>query len=466
MFERQRAAALRAAVAASTGEAERIAAAAAAAADSLDEWGWAIALGSDSSSSDGGEEEAEEPPGPAPLPLGWLESVPRWEQLPDYPPQQTPSLAAQLAHVRAILQAAAASPAMAAPPAGFVGSGAELGPPVPVLLGAAVPPPPADAQQVAALLARCDEVEGALHEYDAAAVAARAAQHEKESLWAGHKSAADDAAHLQLEIAAAMDAARRGAVALRGRSAEVVPRDLEGLAFQLAEESASGAGSGGGDWPFAGLFKGGRQLVFVSQKEMAVAGVDAKVLVQVYLEGDKAAVQEALTPPQPPQPPPPPAPAAAASPEDEAAGMVAVEPAVPAPKPPAFDTVVISVAAAEAFPDGRLRAPLMLHLGCVAHAGAKWRPPPGQWRCVPAQVNAAEPGALPWVPLQRFTMARADGGPAFVDPELHGACLRLPLADMASRSLRCVEFVLKTRDERWLQQQGGPNGNFYADLPL
>lgn len=34
------------------------------------------------------------------------------------------------------------------------------------------------------------------------------------------------------------------------------------------------------------------------------------------------------------------------------------------------------------------RSPLILHLGCVAHQGAKWQIPPEHWTCTPDAVSA------------------------------------------------------------------------------
>lgn len=136
---------------------------------------------------------------------GWLKGVWRWEQLPDFPPQQPPSLSQQVQQLRAILQAAAAAAAESADGPGAPLPGDNLGDDLPVVadgdasLGAAQA---MDLDQVWALLARCQEVEGTLQRYDAAALAARSAQQEKDQLWSRHKSAADEAAHLHAELTA------------------------------------------------------------------------------------------------------------------------------------------------------------------------------------------------------------------------------------------------------------------------
>lgn len=433
----------------------------AAAADSIDDWGWARALASDDEGPRvedivalfgvDDQEVAKKVPG------GWLRGVSRWEDLGDMnPPHTNHSLSDQVQQLRAILLAARAHPEVDEEET----------------LRAQ------RADQVAALLARCDEVTGTLHTYDMASLEATRVLHEKNALWESHKGATDEVAHLQNEVTAAVDAARRAVVALRGRRAEVTVRDLEAVAAQMAESTVKG----GSVWPFSAF--GGRQLAFVSERVMSVAGVDASVLVQIYLEGDKSAVAAALAPkPAEPQsePAPPvegraeaaeqPVSALGPSEEGEEDGDAAPSdplPSTAAPKggakaaAPAFDTVVVAVAAGEAFPDVGLPPPLMLHFGAVSHEFGRWRAPPAGWRSEPG-VEGGPPGSLPWVPLQQFSIQRPDGSPAFVDAQLHAACVRLPLKDVAAARIRGLEFVLKTGDGRWLKQGGG---NFYAELPL
>lgn len=463
------------------------------AADSLDAWGWARAMSSQengisSDSESGTDDEMEEEKRiqkreerEIRRALGWLKGVSHWEMMGDYPPQQPLSLSHQLQQLRIILKAAQAQGLMRV----IGGQDAAQ-----------------RAKQIDALLSRCHEVDETLQKYDAASLEARHAQQERERLWELHKSASDEASRLQAELNAAMDGARRSAVALRGRQTEVTQRDLEAVAVQMAEFMESSTG-GGGLWPLFGFGGSNRKLAFVSQVVAPISGMDATVLVQVHLEGEKKAVQAALAPKKPEEISPIPTESgdesatAGTSPSSSSEGEIIIGPqlpsdfaeAVPSPaavekkeplpaptkqksKPkPAFDTIVVSVAVAEAFPNNALRAPILLHFGAVPHHNGKWGPPPPGWKSYPAEGSAegapppSAPGSLPWVPLQQFTITRVDGSPVFVDPVLHGACLRFPLAEVADCGARGIEFVLKTTDGNWLQPGSGNGGNFYVELP-
>ena len=95
--------------------------------------------------------------------------------------------------------------------------------------------------------------------------------------------------------------------------------------------------------------------VFVQQKTMEVAGLDATLVVQVFVEGTKAAVQAATASGDEG--------GGAAAVEDDGAtaapagqdGDATAEGAAAKPKKPAFDGVVLGIAVAEPFPDGRLK---------------------------------------------------------------------------------------------------------------
>lgn len=64
-------------------------------------------------------------------------------------------------------------------------------------------------------------------------------------------------------------------------------RDLEAVAQQAAEELLKQhTGNGGSFWPFSKDEE--RQLVYVQQKVMEVAGVDALLVVQVGALGTEA----------------------------------------------------------------------------------------------------------------------------------------------------------------------------------
>ncbi|KAI3438818.1 hypothetical protein D9Q98_001235 [Chlorella vulgaris] len=325
-----------------------------------------------------------------------------------------------------------------------------------------------------AVLDRCRDADGLLQQHDLAELSSRAAQQEKEQLQAIYRSASDESGHLMHELTSAAEAARRTAVKLRGRETEVTHRDLEAVAQQTAEELLKR--NTGGIWPF----KEERQLVFVQQTVMEVSGIDAAVVVQVYVEGTKAAVLAATVPPPPPTVEE--AHSAAAGAEaggegsdgddtgDEKGGKKkAVAKKKKKEEPPAtFDYVVVGISVAEEFPDGLLSTPLIMHMGLVSHQHAKWQPPPEKWASLP-ESNAPSPsGAAMHVPFQRYTMRAEDGAPVFVDPTLFALALRMPLRECLEKGVRGVEFVLKCSDGNWRswKQNHGQSCNFYAELPV
>ncbi|KAL4425473.1 hypothetical protein ABPG75_009489 [Micractinium tetrahymenae] len=436
---------------------------------------WANLLESDEWDDSAGEEPPEEEPVPVlvssiddeepvgPEPPRWIQQIESYTQLSDLPSERTTS-----DHVRTLHRLATA-----------VAEARHDG-----------------ATEARDLLSRCLEVERLLQQVDLLELNTRAAQQEKEQLQAMYKSAMDESAHLMNELTHAAEAARRTAVKLRGRETEVTQRDLEAVAQQAAEELLKKS-SGGGFWPFK---EEERQLVFVQQKVMEVAGMDATVVVQVFVEGTKAAVEAATSPKK-----------AAADSEgeedEEAAEEVAAadsaaaaaadgKPAAAAggkkeakeaakekkggkekegakgkkrkeKKAPGFEHVVLGVAVGEAFPDNHIKTPIIMHMGCVAHQYAKWRPPPLKWSCTPAAVSE-EGASASQVPFQRYRIAAEGGASVFVDPTLFALALRMPLKDCLAESVRGVEFVLKTGDGEWLSWQHGHSqvSNFYAELPV
>lgn len=117
--------------------------------------------------------------------------------------------------------------------------------------------------------------------------------------------------------------------------------------------------------------------VFVEQKVMDVAGADATLVVQIYVEGTRAAVEASQAPPEPVHASngaaaeAAPAPvrgrkpvgragaAAAAKKEREAREAKEAKEKEEPKKKPGFDHVVVGVAVAEKFPDGHLKCALM-----------------------------------------------------------------------------------------------------------
>lgn len=204
---------------------------------------------------------------------------------------------------------------------------------------------------------------------------------------------------------------------------------------------------------------------------------------QVFVEGSRAAVEAATAPP------PPPASASSSEEEEEAEPEKRGRgrPKKKAPKKekkeeekPGFDHVVVGVAVAERFPDGHLTcvrgaaacgwhqlwvqlaeaegmlrggtgapapcpncvhpptpppcsAPLIMHLGCVAHQAAKWQVPPEQWTCTPDAVSAH--GAPRWAAEagRRRWLRAAWHVPALPGPSHpHAAPAALPLPALPS----------------------------------
>ncbi|PSC76234.1 Pyruvate phosphate dikinase,PEP pyruvate-binding [Micractinium conductrix] len=400
------------------------------------------------------EEEKEEAAGPEPP--RWVHQVERFEALSDLPQERTTAQNVRCLHRIAVAVAEARHDG---------------------------------SHEARELLDRCLEVERLLSQVDLLELNTRAAQQEKENLQALYKSAKDESVHLMQELTHAADAARRTAVKLRGRDTEVTVRDLEAVAQQAAQELLKKSG-GGGFWPFK---EEERQLVFVQQKVMAVAGMDAAVVVQVFVEGTKAAVEAAIAPPKP-------APEETDSDDSESEGVELNGAAAngasangTSPEPPAadgegkkkkkptkkkekkekekakpgFEHVVLGISVAEEFPDDRLKTPLIMHLGCVAHQYAKWHAPPAKWGCAPPAVSE-EGASASQVPFQRYRIAAAAGASVFVDPTLFALALRFPLKECLHESVRGIEFVLKTDDGQWLSWSHGHGAvsNFYAELPV
>lgn len=493
--------------------------------DSLDAWGWAraIALSSRDMSSSGSEDEAQAQAqaiiGEAKegnsvavdetsdeintmlekdeeeKPSGWLAAISSWEPIGDYPAQPSFALSKQVQQLRLILSAAQHH--LHDQNDNSTNTESEFSSSNNNEVESEKENQAQRAQQVAALLSRCHEVDETLQIYDAASLEARRAQQEKERLWEMYKTASDEASRLAIEVSAAVESARRHAATLRGRSAEVTQHDLETVASQMAESSGNGDSSSGSFWPFSAFGSGDsvrRQVAFVSQNVAHVAGLDATMLMQVYLEGNARGVQAALSGTTYSS-----ATGVLTTDSSEASSALSTNPdtdngaeaspttldntdatsAAPKKPPPAFDTIVISICVAESFPhtttntSAGLLAPVLLHFGAVPHQHGKWRAPPVGWKSQPSEGSIegspapAAPGTLPWVPLQQFTITKKDGSPAFVDPIMHGACLRLPLAEVAASGIRGLEFVLKTTEEgSWLMPASGQGGNFYVEIPL
>jgi hypothetical protein len=366
-------------------------------------------------------------------------------------------------------------------------------------------------QKVGELLEKCNNVESLLQKYDSSELAARVAQQEKERLRLILKEATNTASHLHHELTTALDAARKASVALRGRRTEVTLDDLKTLCHQLAKQSVYESNNNGWWNTIVQNFNPeNRTQVFYCQKEMEVAGIDAHVFVQVYMEGT---MKEA-----------------AAAADDVGEGVEHVVDAadvnskdknittniIKKKKEPSliFDTVVMSIVAAEEFPNGRLTSPCNLHLGCVNHQYGQWSAPPSGWWASSAEnssgprpaadnnakalngddgkksgsssssssSNSSSSSSSSSIALPSYKIYDKNGQPVFVNPVLYGTSLRMPLKGLVENKSRGVAFVLKTgggsggggsggggevSPERWLSWQhgNGQTADFYVELP-
>ncbi|GAB4816934.1 hypothetical protein N2152v2_003980 [Parachlorella kessleri] len=464
----------------------------------LDEWDWG--RGSSSSAdarrrrgSSSPEREAQDG---SPT-LGWLSQVSSWEEVHDQS-RPSPPPAASLQRLRQVAKALAAhGPA-----------GALAGP------GAAAESSSKSHADGRALMRQCDELLAFLKELDAAQLATAAAQRRKEQLHEVFVKAEATVAQLRGEVVGSLETARRAAVRLRGRNTEITQADLQFLAAQLAEELSNAAEAeeeeaarrAGGQTEAAPRL--GRQLAFLSESSMRLAGTEAQVLVQTYLDGPKQ--------PAPPSEPEAPAPAGEAqaatlangvgraraggtspsrsrrgsrSPSHsvsngvvDAAALVgstpsvlegiagganaAAKPSAP-PPPPAYDSVLVSVVMGEDFPgtSSAIKAPLLLHWAACRNEGGAWLAAPEGWAA--SARGSRKEGAATQTPLQRYTVTLESGDPVLVDPCLYAVCLRLPLHSVQASGAQGLEFVLRGQGGTWMlrQQPQGRTSNFFMALP-
>lgn len=139
---------------------------------------------------------------------------------------------------------------------------------------------------------------------------------------------------------------------------------------------------------------------------MRLAGVEGSVLVQTYLEGPKPAPGAPATAPAAPVELPAKVAAAVdavlngakggnSSHSDSEAGAAAAAAAAPPPRPE-FENVLVSVVAAEDFPDTGIRLPLVLHWAGVPHEGGSWLQPPEGWAASSSGESRREGARPPW----------------------------------------------------------------------
>lgn len=481
--------------------------------DSLDEWGWARALGTSSNTNQESIRSASKTQGKE-LFYGrteilrytasiveeaykhWAEAIERWDQLGDFPPRQPPSLSRQVKEAQIILSTFKED---------LDAVLFDLERAKKLLQDEGQIAIPADLQEemlerwrkdiqrqsqiVSDVLKKTEEVDDTLlNSYDAAALKSRTTQQERERLWEIYTHAKDEAHHLQMEALSATDKARKDLGTLRGRSQEIGKEELSALAYHIVKANNTSSSAWSSLWPFGT----GRQSVFVQQKAFQTGGINGSMIAQIYLEGDSNKIRKVF--------------------EDyrmiyshdhkgdageEENVLIALERDFvktvldrvmeknklsgaqassndtlsktkgTSKHSQVFDTVIVSIAMGEAFPNGNLRAPVMLHMGSVVHQGAKWRPLPHGWTADNDSNTAEEcQGAdqLPWIPMKTFEMSESDGTPAAVDPLLHAICIRIPLVEISKSGVKGLELVFKTSDGRWIQLHGG--GNFHVEIPV
>lgn len=296
---------------------------------------------------------------------------------------------------------------------------------------------------VSELVGRCGLIEGMLQSFEDAEGAAKMAQQRRDQLLEDNKSACDSATQLQYELNAVLDTARRAAVALRGRCTEITSDDLHDLCSQLAHESKSklpAEGTTSSWWPFSGKDEDPCVQHLIGERMMNIAGMDANVCARVFIEGHQVA---------PPEP---------SSDEEED---------VEVNKGPhyEYDTIVVAIAAAEEFPDGRLAAPLHLHFGVVAYEHREWQSPPPGWSTFPSD-KSIQSGTAISCPFQAYQIASKEGKHVFVDPMMFGTVVRLPLRPIMDAGLRGITFVLHGQSDQWLywQHGNGQTADFYIEI--
>lgn len=284
----------------------------------------------------------------------------------------------------------------------------------------------------------CTRLEDGVQSLHAAEMTSRQLQLEKERLCELRDSAMKEANRMESELQRRVGETRRMLVQDAGRVGEVILKDLG----QLCKSQVLGDGKRGLFKSFLGECEPSRAHIFVSEATDKVQGIDAHVVSHVYLEGDPAAVRDALQDSN--------------EERDETAAAVSSNRTNASP----FETVVVSICFGEDFPGKISNSKLLLHHGMVNRRHGKWQQlPKGSEIPIQRRGQSTETS----VDFEAYILQHASGRPVFVDPILRGVCLRFPVEELRSKRLRGMEFVLFSR-ETWLQKEGGEN--FYVDFPL
>ncbi len=299
------------------------------------------------------------------------------------------------------------------------------------------------------LKTECSKIEADVEALDAAEMQSRAIQLEKDRLWEERENAIKEASRVQHEVKNRVETLRRHILKKAGRDTEVIVDDLKALCSRIvlgSEGHEKGAGMFK-KW-FAGLDSPTKH-VYVSETVDKVQGMDAHIVTQVYFEGDEAAVDDA-----------------AMKADDEA--MKADdeheeddEQRVQEHKFP-FDTVLLSIAFGEAFPDKLSTSQLSLHYGLVRSQHTTWISAPESTQVAIQRENSS---ASDIIEFEAFKIKHKNGKNVFVDPIVRALCIRLPVEELRAKKIVGVEFVLKSKDDVWIRKEGG-DSNFFVPIPM
>ena len=295
------------------------------------------------------------------------------------------------------------------------------------------------------LKTECSKIEADIEALDAAEIQLRAIQLEKDRMWEERENAVKEASRVQQEVKHRVEELRRRILKKAGRDTEVTIDDLKALSSRIVLGSE-------GHEKVAGMFKkwfGGSDRpikhVFVSESVERVKGMDAHVVTQVYFEGDGAAVDDAMK-------------ADGEDPEEdlEVSSSNTKQHTFP------FDTVLVSFAFGEAFPDKISTSQLSLHYGLVTKQHGTWIPAPERTQIAIRREDTSESDVLEF---EAFKIKHASGKNVFVDPIVRGLCIRLPVDDLRAKRIVGVEFVLKSGDDIWMGKEG-VDSNFFVHIPM
>lgn len=293
------------------------------------------------------------------------------------------------------------------------------------------------------LKTECSKLEADIQALDAAEMKSRAIQLEKDRLWEEREIAIKEASRVHGEVKSRVENLRRNILAKAGRDTEVTLDDLKALCSRLV------LGSDGQE-KGAGMFKnwfGGSNVpmkhVFVSENIEKVEGMDAHIVTQVYFEGEEAVVNAAME---------------MHGESGDETELLTNESKHSFP----FDTILVSIAFGEAFPDKLSTSHLSLHYGLISQRNGTWIPAPESTQVAIQREKATENDTIQF---EAFKIKHKNGKTIFMDPIVRGLCLRFPVEELRLKKVLGVEFVLKSGKETWVRKEGGGN-NFFIHIPM